>query len=154
MGRPRKRMSNPGTALRKAAAAGDISRVRMLLRAGVDANAADLRRRTPLLGAAAAGHVAVVDELLGAGAWVNPHEDFATHDTPLVAAVKNGHMRVVRMLIEAGANPFHHIGEPPRTALAYARIHGHAAIVDYFAAFLRPLPLSPFPINSVEQVTS
>jgi ankyrin repeat protein len=90
--------------LRLAAAAGDVSRVRELLRQKPDVNAGswDDDNAPPLIGAATGGHLAVVRLLLAARARVDLPWRYGT--TPLFVAADNGHGAVVRALIDAGAN--------------------------------------------------
>lgn len=131
------RMSTPATALRNAAYAGDFAQVRKLLLEGVDPNVADEYHRTALSHAAGEGHTEIVDVLLTAGAWAEPHEDYDVYETPLMAAVTHGHLEIVKKLVEAGANPSFHVGVSQRTAESYARLHDHIAIAEYFAGLPR-----------------
>jgi ankyrin repeat protein len=90
--------------LRLAAAAGDVNRVRELLREKPDVNAGswDDEDAPPLIGAARGGHLAVVQQLLAAGARVDLPWRYGT--TPLFVAADNGHGEVVQALVDAGAN--------------------------------------------------
>ena len=126
-------MSTPATALRNASYHGDVATVAHLLQEGVDPNVADPYGRTALSGAAGAGHAAVVEVLLGGGAWPDPHEDYDTYETPLMAAASKGHLEIVKRLVQAGANPSFHVGVAQRTAEAYARSEGHAEVAAYLA---------------------
>ncbi|BET65459.1 hypothetical protein ASA1KI_03770 [Opitutales bacterium ASA1] len=111
--------------------------MKALLLEGVDPNIADEHGRTALSHASGQGHAAVVDALLAAGAWPDPHEDYDVYETPLMAAATHGHFAIVRKLVEAGANPFFHVGVSQRTAESYARLHDHMAIADYLAGLPR-----------------
>lgn len=77
--------------------------LRVLVDAGADVNAQDLKGNAPLHGAAFGGNEAGVDLLLEAGAAVDVVD--AEGFSPLHWAARNGHEGVVRRLLEAGANP-------------------------------------------------
>ncbi|WP_221031925.1 ankyrin repeat domain-containing protein [Actomonas aquatica] len=124
-------MSTPATALRSAAYVGDLVTVRRLLLEAVDPNVPDGYGRTALCHAAGRGHLHVVEELLGSGAWPDLHEDYDTYPTPLMMAASNGHLEVVQMLVAAGANPRIHSGVSQRTAEAYARSNGFSIVAKY-----------------------
>jgi ankyrin repeat protein len=113
-------------ALFRAAKAGDISRVRLLLNDGADANARHGRSRTPLVAAAEAGHIAVVQHLLERGA--DPNARLSNGETPLSLATLAGHAAVVEVLLAAGAdvNSRASDGDTPLIEAAYA---GHVAIL-------------------------
>lgn len=69
-------------------------------------NEADSNGQTPLLWAASAGHILVVEYLLSMGATFDKttnSDDSQYRKSPLYWAVRNGHARVVKRLIEAGA---------------------------------------------------
>lgn len=80
--------SNKITDLMKAASAGDLARVRALLAAGADINAADIFGNTALLYAVLEGQDAVVRALLEAGA--DPQAKNQIGVTPLSAAKARG----------------------------------------------------------------
>ena len=84
---------------------------------GADAHAV-VGGKTPLVAAAAAGHLAVVSRLLAAGALV----DFATPQgyTALIEAAAQGHVKTARLLIEAGGADISHATGFGNTALAKA----------------------------------
>jgi ankyrin repeat protein len=102
---------SPQFALITAAATGDIERLRAALARGADANALydhGRERFTALMKAAEAGHVAIIDELVNAGADPNKAGMSRTFDlnvTPLIVAASSGHAGVVKRLLEAGAKP-------------------------------------------------
>jgi ankyrin repeat protein len=127
-------MASPATALRSAAYAGESESVGRLILEGVDVNVADKFGRTALSLAAGGGHSRVVNQLIAAGAWADPHEDYDTYETPLMAAAASGHFEIVRALVDAGADPKLHNGIAQRTAEAYARENGHLGIADFLAA--------------------
>jgi ankyrin repeat protein len=112
---------DPGDALRRAASAGDLAKVKELLAAGVDVNAANGYGGTALAFAADKGHAAVVDLLLERGADVNAKDRFYGA-TPLVWAVGHGHAEIVRALLAKGA-------EGEAEALAAAAGEGQSAVV-------------------------
>ncbi len=111
-----------GDELRRAASAGDVAKVRGLLAAGVDVNAANRYGATALAYACDKGHVEVVKALLDKGANPNTKDSFYKQ-TPLAWAVSNGHAEIVRTLLDKGA-------EGEAEALAGASASGNAAIVQ------------------------
>ena len=68
----------------------------------ISANAKDERGRTPLMIAAETGHIAVLDELVAAGADVNSKSNLGW--TPLMAASGGNHARAIRLLLRGGAS--------------------------------------------------
>jgi ankyrin repeat protein len=119
--RPGGAAEDPGEALRRAASAGDLAKVKELLAAGVDVNSANAYGGTALAFAADKGHADVVDLLLERGADVNTADSFYG-DTPLGWAVRHGHADIVRALLAKGAR-----GEAP--ALLLAAGEGQSAVV-------------------------
>ncbi len=73
------------TPLHAAARFGNAAVIRLLLRAGADANALDAEHTSPLGVAAVFGHLTVVQELLAAGAHASIRNKFGF--TPLTAAL-------------------------------------------------------------------
>src|SRR4051812_21810377 len=92
----------------RAAAAGNVKRVRQLLDAGVDVNAS-FKGANALIFAAKQGHAPVLRLLLERGADPSTNTrtgKYAGNSLPLHAlavAAEHGHVEVVRMLIRAGA---------------------------------------------------
>ena len=121
--------SDPPRALLEYAAAGDLGKVQALLQAGVDPNAevmvdvsVDTVMDTPLLAAAGAGHVAVADALIAAGALVDKRDD--DDYTPLIRAAADGKPGMIVFLhgkgadIDARENIFSHTALHKATRLA------------------------------------
>ena len=86
----------------------------------------DTRDRTPLSYAADKGHVAVVEQLIEAGANIELKDNIG--QAPLSYAAKKGHKAVVEQLLEAGAN-IESKDDIARTPLSYAGYEGHIAVV-------------------------
>src|SRR5919197_3402567 len=114
-------------ALMRAADEGDAARVRVLLAAGADANAAAEGGETALMRAAARGHVEVVETLLDAGGDV--HAESENGFTPLFMAVFFGHADVARALLARGSDPSA-LTRVDTTAEEWARSWGSAEIVE------------------------
>jgi cytohesin len=91
------------TDLHSAASAGDVERVRELLKKGANPNVRDEFGYTPLHWAAYEGHVDVVKLLLKHGANLNARDEDGW--TPLHRAASRGHVEVVKLLLEHGADP-------------------------------------------------
>ena len=128
--------TTPAAALRTAAYHGDLTVVRHLVREGVDTNIPDEWWRTPLSLAAGAGHLEIVTFLVQNGAWVDPYDDYDTHNSPLSEAAGRGHLRIVQALIAAGANPQLHVGFAQATAEFYARTNGHPDVSRYLQTIM------------------
>ncbi|MFF3841040.1 ankyrin repeat domain-containing protein [Streptomyces sp. NPDC001930] len=91
------------TRLGRAAETGDAALVAELLAAGVEPDAKEQSRRTPLDTAIDGGHADVVALLLDAGADPRQHTGEYRELTPLCQAVSWGHTDVVKLLLAAGA---------------------------------------------------
>ncbi len=127
---------DPGDALRRAASTGDVAKVKELLAAGVDVNAANAYGGTALAFAADKGHLAVVNLLLEHGADVNAKDRFY-NSAPLLWAVYHDHAEIVRALLTKGAQ-----GESE--ALTVAAAEGKTAVVKVILerGKIGPEPLS------------
>lgn len=112
---------DPGDALRRAASAGDLVKVKELLAAGVDVNAANAYGGTALAFASDKGRTEVVNLLLERGATVNVKDRFY-NATPLTWAVTHGHAEIVRALLAKGA-------EGESEALMSAAGEGYSGVV-------------------------
>lgn len=89
-------------ALINAASEGHTGQVRVLIEQGYNPNhAVSMIRTTPLMLAAAHGHLETVRALLDLGADVNAED--MTGWTALHAAARNGYPDIVRLLLERGA---------------------------------------------------
>jgi ankyrin repeat protein len=78
-----------------------VTDVRLLLRAGADADGPVTRGLRPLHYAAYENDVASTEALIDSGARVNAADDLGY--TPLHVAAKHGHVEVARTLIDRGA---------------------------------------------------
>jgi ankyrin repeat protein len=117
--------SSPG-ALLVAAARGDLVEVERLLRQGAKVDARDARRRTSLMLATHANHVAVARALIAAGADVNAKDDI--EDSPFLYAGAEGRVDILKLTLAAGAD----LASTNRyggTALIPACHHGHVEAV-------------------------
>ncbi len=117
-----------GTALTKAASAGDLATVRNLVEKGADVNEKikDGTGRTALIKAAEKGHIDIVWYLIGKGADVN-YKATMSGDTALEDAAAGGYIDLVRLLIEKGAL-VNNGGVAPLVAAAEK---GHADVVRF-----------------------
>jgi len=117
----------------RAAAAGNVKRVRQLLDAGVDVNAR-LKEANALIFASRYGHTRVVRLLLERGADPSTKSrtgKYAGNSFPLHAlalAAEHGHLEIVRLLIRAGAEVNNSITYN-EDALCAAAGGGHTEVV-------------------------
>ncbi|GLB07220.1 hypothetical protein AtubIFM57258_002549 [Aspergillus tubingensis] len=88
---------------------------------------ADSDGRTPLMEAAAGGHLAIVRWLVDAGADIHPrdHENW----TPLVLSAREGHLEVMQFLLQRGADPTIPMEPDGCFALCWAARLGHIECV-------------------------
>ena len=89
-------------ALHLAADFGDLAMITLLLDFDAEIDSRAGNTRTPLIRAAAAGHLEAVALLLGYGAAIDEHENVIGR-TALHLAAFHGHVEVVKLLVEGGA---------------------------------------------------
>ncbi|HYO91726.1 MAG TPA: ankyrin repeat domain-containing protein, partial [Pyrinomonadaceae bacterium] len=99
---PAARPQSLSDALIKAAQAGDLDKIGLLVAQGVDVNAVSEDKCTPLMIAALGGDAQMVEALFGKGAAVDATGGEGW--TALMIATIEGHAEVVRALIEQGAD--------------------------------------------------
>jgi uncharacterized protein len=116
--------------LSDAAAAGDVSRIKELLREGANADSYSGNHFPPLSLAAEHGHLEAVRLLLDNGA--NPNRKYTLNGTPLFAAVYGNHADVVSLLLSRGAD--FRIRNGDETVLKIARQGRNRDIVDLLEA--------------------
>ncbi|MCY3680802.1 MAG: ankyrin repeat domain-containing protein [Gemmatimonadetes bacterium] len=92
-----------GSELNIAAEIGDTTKVKNLLKKGVDTNERDRFGRTPLIYAALNGHEHIINMLLESHADIHAKDHF--DQTALIAAVNKGHVNSAKILLKNGANP-------------------------------------------------
>jgi ankyrin repeat protein len=114
------RTDTPASSLWQAARKGDRDAIGRLVVEGVDVNVWDEYGRSALTFAASTGQLEVAKDLLRAGAWVDPHEDYDTYMTPLAEAAQRGDREMVSLFLEHGADPTMHVGVAQMTAARYA----------------------------------
>ena len=116
------RVDTPASSLWLASYQGDRATLGRLIADGVDVNVWDQHGRSALSFAASAGQLEIAKDLLAAGAWVDPHEDYDTYMSPLAEAAARGDDAMVALLLEHGADPTLHVGIGQRTAARYAAL--------------------------------
>jgi uncharacterized protein len=114
------RIDTPAASLWLASRQGDRATLARLVADGVDINVWDQHGRSALTFAASAGQLEIAKDLLAAGAWVDPHEDYDTYMSPLAEAAARGDIAMVALLLKHGADPTLHVGISQRTAARYA----------------------------------
>lgn len=98
IGRP-----GPAPELSRAAAEGDLAKVKLRLEHGDDVDATADGKRTPLIQALEGGHLEVANQLIAMGATLDDADDAGR--TPLHVAAERGLETVVEVLLREGANP-------------------------------------------------
>ena len=124
------------TALQLGVKSGNLSIVKTLLKHGVNAVLDESETLHPLILASKQGSVAMVKELLNAGAPVNIHGKKRFHyrsinakdASPIHAASAGGHLDVTRLLLSQGADIEKSV-EGVRTPISVAASEGRAEIV-------------------------
>ncbi|XP_049774986.1 ankyrin repeat domain-containing protein 39 [Schistocerca cancellata] len=107
---------------------GDMSRVKNLLERGVPVDSRDSAGYTALHYAARAGHAAICQQLIAAGALLDT-KTRAGGATPLHRAAASGKLHIVQLLLEAGANSAVTDADG-RTALHRAAEEGHSDVAE------------------------
>ena len=92
-----------GSGLNIAAEIGDTTKVKNLLKKGVDINERDNFGRTPLIYAALNGHDRIINMLLESHADIHAKDDF--DQTAFIAAVNRGQVNTAKILLKNGADP-------------------------------------------------
>ena len=112
----------------KAAAEGDLAKVQALIEKNPElVKARDEENSTLLHGAAAAGHIEIVEYLLSKGADINARN--SANQNPLLYAAYNGRAPMVRLLLDKGAD-FKQPDRYGRTILHYPVREGHRDVVE------------------------
>ncbi len=124
---------NTESPLADAAMRGDSTRVRLLLKQGVDANGAQADGMTALHWAAARGDVAQTRMLVSAGARLNAMTRNG-HYTPLLLAAQAGRAGTVLALLNAGADAKATTSSGGATALHLAAAQGSVESIDALIA--------------------
>ena len=92
-----------GSELNIAAEIGDTTKIKNLLKKGVDINERDNFDRTALIYAALNGHDRIINMLLESHADIHTKDHFG--QTAFIAAVNRGHVNSAEILLKNGANP-------------------------------------------------
>ena len=95
---------------------------------GFDAKARDARGESPVVAAASAGRLDILDALLKAGALADAQAQSGL--CALAAAAMNGHLACVHRLLTAGATVDLSCGRSRSTALLHAARNGHRSVCE------------------------
>ncbi|RSN68323.1 ankyrin repeat domain-containing protein [Candidatus Korarchaeum cryptofilum] len=126
--------------LLKAAARGDLEKVRELLDKCADVNARDEFGCTPLRHAATIGNIDIVKFLVERGADIDAKDKFGF--TPLHCATSGGHLDIVKFLVERGAD-VNARDEDGRTSLDLARKYDRLDVVEFLENTARSVARAP-----------
>src|SRR6266850_8141703 len=106
------------------AAAGDSVVVRDFLQSGIKPNVTGKDGRTPLIAAAEAGRLDIVQLLLQSGAQVNATDKSKARNTPLIIASAAGQTEIVKLLLAKGADKNARDAKGGMTPLLSASVSG------------------------------
>jgi ankyrin repeat protein len=135
-----------GTALKRAAAGGEVRYVQSLLNHGANLSAVDNHGADAMQSAARGNRVEVLQFLRDAGANLDSRDKSGA--TPLICAAKVGSYDGVKWLLDNGAAA-NAVDEDRRDAVFYARRNRHTAIVELLEQSLADStsPLSATPVS-------
>lgn len=129
------------TALTRAASAGEVSTVQVLLELGADTEASDKNGYTALLFAAENGRTEIVTILLSCGASITasrnrsvPFPPGEPGKGPLHLAAANGHAETVKALLDHGSKSYSTATHLRNTALHEAATNGHVDTIKILLA--------------------
>lgn len=117
------------TALHAAVLRGNLKGARILLDAGANIEAREMRGQTPLHWAARKGDMRMIDFLVSRGADVNACDD--RQKTPLRMSAKKGHLMAAASLVAWGAN-IEALDAKKQTPYFVASLQGHKELANYF----------------------
>ena len=120
------------TPLHWAVRANEVDKVRSLLRAGANANAANTYGMTPLILAATNGNAVITQALLAAGA--DPNRAASRGQTPLMTAARTGNAATVKALLDRGAKVDAREDVLGEQALMWAAAENHGEVVTLLLA--------------------
>ncbi len=115
--------------------------VSFLLTEGARADLKDVNGRTALMYASSGPFAETVEILLDAGAEIDV-QDTLEGFTTLMTAAAEGQVEVVQLLLERGADPSIKDVDGD-TALSFARLNGHNAVVELFETSLQENDVTP-----------
>lgn len=118
-----------------AAGAGDIESLRLFQEAGFEIDAVDDKGNTPLIRAAANGHLDAVEAILGMGA--DPRHANRVGRDALISSSGKGFADVARMLVSRGSD-LSARDQEGWSALSLAAYNGHAEVVSLLSSQASP----------------